>query len=196
MKQLLHITLIIFACSLIIGCSTSRKSVQTSSEQHITTSSNENRHIEKQTGEAVNFNQSTNSFANAVIEFTKTEYFDGTAKVDSTVNKNDNLTSRPHDREVKDPPNNGRVKSVTTGRIDLSSGKAETANTDIIKGSETKADECVRENSTEDNTSDIQTEERPKRGFIYYLSVIISGIITVISVIFIVYGIRKCRRKK
>lgn len=195
MKRLLYIVLISFICSFLIGCSTTRKTAQTSTEQHITSSTNEVRHTETQNGEAVNVNHNTNTFTNAVIEFTKTEYFDGTVKVDTTSHSNDCVTPRPHDRESKEPPNHGGIKSITTGRIDLNSEKNESTNADIKRESETKSDERISEDKAEDNTIDSQTEEKPKRGFFYYLGVVIGGIVTFVALGFIAYGIYRIRKK-
>lgn len=182
MKRLLYISLITFACSFLIGCSTTRKTAQTTTEQHITTSTNEDCHTETQNGEAVNVNHNTNTFTNAVIEFTKTEYFDGTVKVDTTGHSNDCVTPCPHNRESKEPPNHGGIKSITTGRIDLNSEKKESTNADIKRESETKSDKRISEDKAVDNTIDSQTEEKPKRGFFYYLSVAIGGVTTVLGV--------------
>lgn len=195
MKRLLYIVLITFACSFLIGCSTTRKTSQTATEQHITSSTNEDRHTENQSGEAVNVNQNTNTFTSAVIEFTKTEYFDGTVKVDTTGHSKDCATPRPHDRESNEPPNHGGVKSITTGRIDLNSEKNESTNADIKRESETKSDERISEDKAEDNTIDSQTEEKPKRGFFYYLSVVIGSIISLVALGFIAYGIYRIRKK-
>lgn len=195
MKRLLHIALIIFTCGLLIGCNTTRKSSQTATEQHITSSTNEDRHIETQSGESVNVNQNTNAFTNAVIEFTKTEYFDGTIKVDTTGHSNACVTPRPHYRESDEPPNHGGIKSITNGRIDFNSEKKESTNADINRKSETKSDERISDDKTEDNTIDSQTKEEPKRGFIYYLSVAIDGIITFVTFGFITYAIYRIRKK-
>lgn len=196
MKRYLYITLIALVCCFSVGCSTTHKAAQTSTEQHITSSTNKDSHTEKQTGEAVNVNQSMNSLTNAVIEFTKTEYYDGTIKVDTTGFRNDCDAIRPRDRESKEPPNVGGVKSVTTGRITLNNERNESTETDIKRDSETKTDESISENKSEDNAADTKTEEKPKRGFIYYLSVIVCAVISIVAIIFIAYGIRRIRDKK
>ncbi len=195
MKRYLYITLIALACCLTVGCSTTRKAAQTSTEQHITSSADKERHTEKQTGEALNVNQSMNSFTNAVIEFTKTEYYDGMVKVDTTGYRNDCEATRPRDRESKEPPNVGGIKSVTTGRITLNNEKNESTETDIKRDSETKTDESISENKSEDNAADTKTEEKPKRGFIYYFGIIAGAIIVIVVILFIAYKIRRLRLK-
>lgn len=195
MKRLLYIVLIVIACCSVIGCSTTRKATQTSNEQHITSSNNEDRHTETQTGEAVNINQTKNDLTNAVIEFTKTEYFDGSVKVDTTGRKNQSEVTMPRNRESREPPNQSGIKSITTGRITLNNEKAESTNTDINRTSTQKSDESISEDNSEDSTNDTKTEEKPKRGFIYYLSVIVGGIITFFSLICIAYGIYRIRNK-
>lgn len=180
---------------LFIGCSTTRKTVQSSSEQHLTSSTKEDRHTESQTGEAANINQNVNTLTNAVIEFTKTEYFDGTVKVDTTGYPADNTAGRPHDRESKDPPNNSGIKSITNGRIELNSEKNESTNIDIKRESESKSDESLSEESTEDNTEEATSEEKPKRGFIYYLGIIIGALFTGYAIYCIVYGVWRIRKQ-
>lgn len=180
---------------LFIGCSTTRKSVQSSSEQHLTSSTKEDRHTERQTGEAANINQNVNTLTNAVIEFTKTEYFDGTVKVDTTGHPADNTAGRAHDRESKDPPNHSGIKSITNGRIELNSEKNESTNIDIKRESESKSDESLSEESTEDNTEEETSEEKPKRGFFYYFGIVICALISLYTIRCIVYAVYRIRKQ-
>lgn len=163
MKHLktIYFSLLVILTLILAGCSSTRKAVQTTTDQHIQSSEREDRHTENQTGEAVNFRQTINDITNAVIEFTKTEYNDGTVDVDTTNRQGTEPTARPHDRESKKPPNGG-VKSVTTGRITFNNDRAETTEADIKRDSETKSDESIESDFEEDNTAETKSEEKPK----------------------------------
>ena len=106
-----------------------RKIVQSSTEQHITASQSEDRHDESQSKEAVNLSQNINETTNAVIEFTKVEYNDGTCETDTTKRAGDTATPKPRNRESKKPPNNhGGIKAITTGRININNNRNATHN--------------------------------------------------------------------
>ena len=95
MKRIAQLLTIVLACIYISGCSSTRKAVQTTTDQHIQSSQKEDRHTENQTGEAVNLRHTVNDITNAVIEFTKTEYNDGTVDVDTTKRQGAEPTARP-----------------------------------------------------------------------------------------------------
>lgn len=176
------------------SCGSARKIVQSSTEQHITTSQSEDRHTENQTAEAVNLQQTVNDITNAVIEFTKTEYNDGSFDVDTTKQHGAKPTSEPRNRERKKPPNGG-IKSITTGRITFNNDRAETTEADIKRESETKSDESVTSDFEEDNTAESKSEEKPKRGTFHYLSIIIGALFTGYAIYCIVYGVWRIRRQ-
>lgn len=179
---------------LIAGCSSTRKAVQTSSDQHITASQNEDRHTENQTGEAVNLRQNVTDITNAVIEFTKTEYNDGSFDVDTTRQQGTKPTSEPRNRESKKPPNSG-IKSITTGRITFNNDRAVTTEADINRESESKSDESITSDFEEDNAAESKSEEKPKRGTFHYLGIITGTLITAFAIYCIVYGIRRIRKQ-
>lgn len=191
MKRLLYIIYSVLICCLCVCCSSTRKAVQTSTEQHITSSTNEDRQTSTKIGEAININQTKTDLTNAVIEFTKTEYFDGTVKVDTTGFANDNEATKPRDRESTEPPNDSRIKSITTGRVILNNEKSESTNTNIEKSAESTSDEHISNDEAEDTQTDIKVEEKPKRGYFYYFGIIISAIIALVLIFF---GVRKFRR--
>lgn len=191
MKHLKTIQLSLLAILILIlaGCSSTRKAVQTTTDQHIQSSQKEDRHIENQTGEAVNFRQTVNDITNAVIEFTKTEYNDGTIDVDTTKRQGAEPTARPHDRESKKPPNGG-VKSVTTGRIIFNNDRAENTEADIKRDSETKSDESIESDFEEDNAAETKSEEKPKHSVWRTLA-----ICTVLNIVVFCLGCLYWRRK-
>lgn len=195
MKRIALFFVIVMTCSYFAGCNTTRKSVHTTANQHIQTSQKEELHTESQTGEAANINQNVNTLTNAVIEFTKTEYFDGTVKVDTSGPPADNTAGRPNNRESREPPNNSGIKSITNGRIKLNSEKNESTNVDIKRESESKSDESLSEESTEDNTDETESEENPKRGFFYYFGIFIGALISVYAIICIVYAVYRIRKQ-
>lgn len=199
MKHLNKLCICILAIMAIIfiGCTTTRKATQSSSEQHLTSSTKEERHTESQTDEAANINQIVNILTNAVIDFTKTEYFDGSTstKVDTTGHPTDNEAGRHHDRESAEPPNHGGIKSITSGHINLNSEKTESTNANIKRMSESKSDESLSEDTTEDNAEETTSEEKPKRGFIYYLGIIIGTLFTGYAIYCIVYGVWRIRKQ-
>jgi len=194
MKHIALLLTLALTCIYLAGCSSTRKAVQTSIDQHITASQNEDRHTENQTGEAVNLRQTVNDITNAVIEFTKTEYNDSSFDVDTTKQQGAKPTSEPRDRESKKPPNGG-IKSITTGRITFNNDRAETTEADIKRESETKSDESTTSNFEEDNAAESKSEEKPKRGTFHYLGIITSALIATFAICCIVYGIRRIRKQ-
>ncbi|RXE74613.1 hypothetical protein ED551_01920 [Muribaculaceae bacterium Isolate-013 (NCI)] len=189
MKRIAQLLTIVLACIYISGCSSTRKAVQTTTDQHIQSSQKEDRHTENQTGEAVNLRHTVNDITNAVIEFTKTEYNDGTVDVDTTKRQGAEPTARPHDRESKKPPNGG-VKSVTTGRITFNNDRAETTEADIKRDSETKTDECIESDLEEDTAAETKTEEKPKHNVWRTLAVC-----TLLNIVVFCLGCLYWRRK-
>lgn len=192
MKRLIYLLAISMMCGFLVGCSTSRKAAQSAAEQHISSTKSEDRHIEHKDGESVSSKQTVNDITNAVIEFTKTEYNDGTFETDITTPSPTSNTDNV-DLEKKDPPNpNKGVKSVTTGRITLNNERTENNETEVKKSSETLSDESNLEDSAEDNTTEEKTEEKPTRGFIYYFGAITGAVI----IAYVVYWLRRVIKRK
>lgn len=174
------------------SCGTARKIVQSSTEQHITTSQSEDRHNESQCKEAVNFSQNINENTNAVIEFTKVEYNDGTCETDTTNRAGDTTTPKPRNRESKKPPNNhGGIKSITTGRINYNNNRNATTDADIVTEDKTQSDESIDATRDEDSDTEIRTDEKPIRGTLYHLCAITGAIVAAISLCVIVRRLRR-----
>lgn len=190
MKRITLLLTFAAACIFIVGCSSTRKAVQTTTDQHIQSSQKEDRHTENQTGEAVNLRHTVNDITNAVIEFTKTEYNDGTVDVDTTKRQGAKPTARPHARESKKPHNDG-VKSVTTGRITFNNNRAEATEADIKRESETKSDESIESDFEEDNAAETKTEEKPKRSTLSIVLTILVTLFSLYGIYCIYYGIRR-----
>lgn len=194
MKKILYLLLIVLCC-FSVGCNTTRKSAQSSTEQHISSSKQIDSNTAIINSEAVNVNQNTNVLTNAVIKFTKTEYFDGTMNIDTTANQDEFAVPRTLNRESYVPPNHGGVKSITTGQIELNNEKNESTNADIRKNDEMKSVNSVNESVTVENVANSKSDVEPKRGIIYYLGDIICGVLSAIGLLFIAYRIKKYRAK-
>lgn len=192
--RIIYICGLTLIAMLIAGCSSTRKAVQTSNDQYISASQNEDRHTEQKTGEAVNLRQTVNDITNAVIEFTKTEYNDGTFDVDTTKQQGEQPTSEPRNRESKKPPNCG-IKSITTGRITFNNDRTETTEEDIERESKMKSDENIESDYEEDNAAETKSEEKPKLGFIYNLGIIIGALFIGYAIYCIVYGVWRIRKQ-
>lgn len=172
------------------SCGSARKIVQSSTEQHITASQSEDRHDESQSKEAVNLSQNINETTNAVIEFTKVEYNDGTCE--TTKRAGDTATPKPRNRESKKPPNNhGGIKAITTGRININNNRNATTDADIVTEDKSQSDESIDSSRDEDNATDTESEEKPIRGFIYYVSTITGAIAAFIILCFIIRRLRR-----
>lgn len=174
------------------SCSSARKIAQSSTEQHITASQSEDRHVESQNKEAVNLSQNINETTNAIIEFTKVEYNDGTCETDTTNRAGDTSTPKPRNRESKKPPNNhGGIKSITTGRINFNNSRNATTDANITTEDKTQSDESIDATRDEDNGTEIKTDEKPIRGTLYQLCSITGAIVAVISICIIVRRLRR-----
>lgn len=174
------------------SCGSARKIVQSSTEQHITASQSEDRHDESQSKEAVNLSQNINETTNAVIEFTKVEYNDGTCETDTTKRAGDTATPKPRNRESKKPPNNhGGIKAITTGRININNNRSATTDADIVTEDKSQSDESIDSSRDEDNGTEVKSDVKPIRGTLYHLCAITGAIVTVISLCVIVRRLRR-----
>lgn len=192
MKQFIrHSLLAILFAILFAACSTSRKLASETSQTHVTTSVSTDTHTQTNVTDAVGVRTTETDLSNAVIEFTKIEYFDGSTSVTTTDTAKCG-TSVAHDREATEPPNASRnttnnVKSVTFGSVTLNKDKKKETDTNINHAEATQTDEAVEAEQTEDSNTKTVTEEKPKRGFFFWL-----GVFSSIAVcIFIVLKIRK-----
>lgn len=174
------------------SCSSARKIAQSSTEQHITASQSEDRHVESHNKEAVNLSQNINENTNAVIEFTKVEFNDGTCETETPNRAGDSTTPKPRNRESKKPPNNhGGIKSITTGRINFNNNRNATTEAGITTEDKTQSDESIDTTHDEDNGTEIKTDEKPIRGTPYHLCAVTGAIVAVISLCIIVRRLRR-----
>lgn len=185
--KIISICLLALVAIVLAGCSTTRKAVQSSTEQQFTSSKQENRNAEQQTSEAISSQQTISEVTSAVIEFTKIEFNDGTSVIDTTAHVNNKVQNR--NREDTEPPNSS-VKSITTGRMTLSNDRKESNEADIKRESNTKLDESISEYVEEDYAAEDVTEEKPQRGFFYYFGTIVMAVISVASLILVINGIK------
>lgn len=191
MKRLLIIFALALAFVLATGCTTTRKATTSTAEVQISTSTESEQHNTSTTDQAVNVTQTVNDITSAVIEFTKTEYYDGTTTTDTT--RHNQEATKPRDRESTEPPNAG-VKSITTGRIILNGDKTETTQTNIATEQTTADNSVVKENLTTDSNTETTYEEKPKRGLIYYLGAITGALIIIAAIVFVVIAVRKYKK--
>lgn len=179
------------------SCGSVRKTVQSSTGQHITASQSEDRHMESHNKEAVNISQNINETTNAVIEFTKVEYNDGTCETDTTNRAGDTSTPKPRNRESKKPPDaHGGIKSITTGRINFNNNRNATTEADIATENKSRSDDNIDVACEEDNSTEIQSDEKQIRGTIYQLCSITGAIVAVISICLIVRRLRRRLSRK
>lgn len=191
-NRILLFLLAMLIAALSESCGTTRKTAQISTEQHITSSQHEDRHSENQNKEAVNLSQNINEITNAVIEFTKVEFNDGTSETDTTQTSGDTPMPKPKNRESKKPPNShSGIKSITTGRIDFNNNRTQKTDADITTEDKSQSDESIDAKRDENNATDTESEEKPIRGFIYYVSTITGAIAAFITLCFIIRRLRR-----
>lgn len=189
MKPTFFISLLVALALMLSGCSSTRKTTQAKFEQSITESSSTTATAHNEKSEALLTQSNITENLNAVIDFTRVEFNDGTT-LNEILCPFVRDTTKQRDREPTEPPNpvnlNKGIKSITTGRIDLSHKKDE--NTGSISKSDSKSDKSITavNDSTAETKSDEQSEEKDKRGWLYYLGEIIGAIITAIVIVFLI----------
>lgn len=187
--------LIIALCSE--SCGTTRKTAQICTEQHISSSQREDSHTENHNSETANLSQNINEITNAVIEFTKVEFNDGTSETDTTRTSGDTPMPKPKSRESKKPPNShGGVKSITTGRIDFNNNRTEKTDAEIKTEDKSQSDESIDTRRDENNATDTETEEKPTSGIVHQVCTITGAIVAVFAICVIIRRLRRrsCRK--
>ena len=110
----------------------------------------------------------TNDRTNVVIEFTKTEYADGT-----TETKTEPPEQHPGETGKPKPgtENKGGIKSVTTGKITINGDRKETTATTATETGERKAETQTSTGVNADKTATVETEQekKPKRGLLDWI---------------------------
>lgn len=195
MKPTFFTTLLVALALMLTGCSSTRKATQTKFEQSITESSSttSTTHDEKSEGLLTQSNITEN--LNAVIDFTRIEFNDGTTLTDIRPPIIGD-SAKQRDREQTEPPNTGKgIKSITTGRIDLSNHKNETTETVSTSDSKSDTSNTAVNDSSSDTKKDEQSEEKDKRGWLYYLGEIIGAITLAVVVVFLLNLIGKINWK-
>lgn len=194
--KLLLLCLFAISLAFVCSCSTTRKIANENTAQHVDTSVKTDKHEQSQKSEAVNERTTETDFSTAVIEFTKTEYTDGTTDI-CTCTHEATDTTLCRDRESAKPPNVGKnIKSVTSGKITLNNNKTKQTDTNIESAEASQIDESVEAEQSEDTTTDIKTEEKDKHGFFFYFGVIVFFCIIFALVSFVAYVFRQIIIKK
>ncbi|OUN69460.1 hypothetical protein [Barnesiella sp. An55] len=173
MKWIGYIILWIFLPILISGCSSTRKTVKGTSETNVSaTQETESRETENRLAEVITATE-TNDRTNVVIEFTRTEYNDGSTG--TTAEPAGQTSDTPEqNREDRHNPTAGKksgIKSVTTGRISINGDRTEATTTTRNEASQKATDTNAGTDITASRTESQEAEEKktPKTGFIDWI---------------------------
>ena len=194
MKWITRITLLICLTlpTLLSGCSTTRKTVKGTEQTNVTAIEETDRTEEEKRLAEVITNTETNDRTNVVIEFTKTEYADGTTET---------KTERPPEQHPggtgKPKPGTGSkggIKSVTTGKITINGDRKETTATTATETGERKVETQTSTGVSSDKTATVETEQekKPKRGFLDWI--FLAGIVAACAA-GITYAVRRFKIK-
>ena len=149
--------------TLLSGCSTTRKTVKGTKLTNVAAIQETDRTEEEKRLAEVITNTETNDRTNVVIEFTKTEYADG-----STKTKTEPPEQHPGETGMPKPgtESKGGIKSVTTGKITINGDRKETTATAATETGERKAETQTNTRVSADKTATVETEQekKPKRG--------------------------------
>lgn len=178
---------------IISGCNTTRKSVQSTVEQQVTQNTNSTTDTHNEKSEAILFETNVSENLNAVVDFTRIEFTDGTTLTDLYSPAHSD-TAKFRDREQTEPPNiNKSIKAITAGRIDLTQLKDKHNNTTAKSDSKSDISQTTKNNSSFNTTQQEKITEKEKRGFFHWLGIIV-GI--VIALLIGYFGIRFLLIKK
>lgn len=194
MKWITRITLLICLTlpTLLSGCSTTRKTVKGTEQTNVTAIEETDRTEEEKRLAEVITNTETNDRTNVVIEFTKTEYADG-----STETKTERPPEQHPDGTGKPKPGTGSkggIKSVTTGKITINGDRKETTATTATETGERKVETQTSTGVSSDKTATVETEQekKPKRGFLDWI--FLAGIVAACAA-GITYAVRRFKIK-
>lgn len=194
MKPTFFTTLLVALALMLTGCSSTRKATQTKFDQSITESSSTTSTTHNEKSEALLTQSNITENLNAVIDFTRIEFNDGTTLTD-ILPPIIGDSAKQRDREQTELPNARKlskgIKSITTGQIDLSNKKDKVTETALISDSKSDTSEIAVNDSSSDTKKDEQSEEKDKSGWLYYLGEIIGAIITAVVIGFIFRLINK-----
>lgn len=193
MKQILAPILVVFLI-LLTGCHTTRKTTQSSTTEQITAQTMVTSDTSTENKETVNSSLNLSENLNAVIDFTRYEFSDGTVLTETTPAPPADKTS-PRNREQTEPPNPGKgLKAVTVGHINLNKASEQTEETQATNETKTESSLTSQNNTTSDISHDTKTTEKPKRGVLHTIGAITVSIIAVVLFIFFIRWL--IRRKK
>lgn len=179
---------------LLTGCHTARKTTQSSNAEQITAQTTVTSDTSTENKEAVNTSLNLSENLNAVIDFTRYEFSDGTVLTETTPAPPADKTS-PRNREQTEPPNPGKgLKAVTVGHINLNKASEQTEETQATNETKTESSLTSQNNTTFDISHDTKTTEKPKRGVLHTIGAITVSIIAVVLIIFFIRWL--IRRKK
>lgn len=193
MKWITRITLLICLTllTLLSGCSTTRKTVKGTEQTNVAAIQETDRTEEEKRLAEVITNTETNDRTNVVIEFTKTEYADG-----STETKTEPPEQHPGETGKPKPgtESKGGIKSVTTGKITINGDRKETTATTATETGERKAETQTSTGVSADKTATVETEQekKPKRGFLDWI--FLAGIVAACAA-GITYAVRRFKIK-
>lgn len=186
---------VLLAISLA-SCSSTRKVASEQTQQSVTTTISTDTQTQTQTNDAVGVRTHETDFSNAVIEFTKVEYADGTEEVNTTDADAQHEAVKQRDREETEPPNSTRkVKSVTTGRVTLQNDKTKQTETNVEHNEVSQIDESVNSDVAAEVETSVKSEDKPKHGFFFYFGIIATVIIVLFAGYCIAYAVWRIRKQ-
>lgn len=193
MRHALASILVVFLI-ILTGCHTARKTTQSTTTEQITAQTTVTSDTNTENKEAVNTSLNLSESLNAVIDFTRYEFTDGTVLTETTPTPPADRTE-PRNREQTEPPNPGRgLKAITVGHINLNKASEQTEETQATNETKATSSLASQSNTTSDISHDIKTTEKPKRGVLHTIGAIIGSVLAIVLIILFVRWYR--RRKK
>ena len=175
MKWITRITLLICLTlpTLLSGCSTTRKTAKGTEQTNVTAIQETDRTEEEKRLAEVITNTETNDRTNVVIEFTRTEYNDGSTETTAEPAGQTSNTPEQNRADLHNPKagKKGGIKSVTTGRININGDRTEATTTTRNEESQKTTDTNVGTDITASRTESQEAEEKktPKTGFLDWI---------------------------
>lgn len=192
MKRFIQILLL---AVLLASCSSTRKVASEQTQQNVTATISTDTKTQTQTNDAVGVRTHETVFSNAVIEFTKVEYADGTEEVNTDTDVPYEAVKQRNREETEPPNSTNKIKSVTTGRVTLQNDKTKRTDANVEYNEVSQTDESVSSNIAADIDKSAKTEDKPKRGFFYNFGIIATVIIVLFAGGCIAYGIWRLRKQ-
>lgn len=196
MKRFIQmLSLAVLLAVSLASCSSTRKVASEQTQQNVTATISTDTQTQTQTNDAVGVRTHETDFSNAVIEFTKVEYADGTEEVCTGADVPHEAVKQ-RDREETEPPNSAhKVKSVTKGRVTLQNNKIKQTETNVEHNEVSQTDENVNSDVATDIETSVKSEDKPKRGFFYNIGIIATVIIVLFAGGCIAYAVGRLRKQ-